>query len=134
MPLSSTAIKAVPTSYTVTGGTVITLGAQLDFDAALLYASADTDYRTRREMKFSFKMPKVSAGAPNGYTQQRSNFTLKCPKVLTNSKIVNNGGDVSLHWDVETTEAEKTAILDWFAQAFVDANVRAALIAGNPTA
>lgn len=134
MPIQNMVVKAVPTSYTVTGGTTITLGSMIDFAAAMLYAAADLDFRTRRTFKFDFKLPKVSKTAPNGYTQQRSTSTYIAPKVLANGKTTGQGFDLGLHWDVEATDAEKVAIMDSLTQMSLDPAWRAAVKAGSPNA
>lgn len=130
MSLSSISLKTAPT-LSVTGGTALAVATQAEMGSALLVPTADTDFRTRRQFKFSAKDPRVNVSSPSGYTQQRSGMALIFPRTLSNGKITNDGAEVSLHWDVNATDAEKNAHLDILAQMFIDPAVRAALKSGQ---
>lgn len=131
MPLSSVSLKTAPTSYTVTGGSALAVTPVFnDGDTVKLAATTDTDFRVRRVISHDHYEPKPSVKGPNGYTQERTRIFLAKPKLLANTKITTNYGQVILSWDVETTVAEKTEILDLLAQYLIDTNSRAAILAG----
>jgi len=81
-----------------------------------------TDHRTRSEVVATTKDPKVSASAPNGYTQARSNMLFKVPKLLANGLYTINTIQVSMSCDVETTQAEKQRLLGYAAQGATDSD------------
>lgn len=87
-----------------------------------LFASADTDLRTRREIVCSVKEPKVQAAAPNGYTQARGMATLKFPLELDNGNITINQLKIELAYDVETTQTEIDTYLSAGALVLSDAD------------
>lgn len=116
-----------PSGFSVTGGTALAVSTETDLQFARMVPTADTDFRTRRQIVLSMKDPKVNVGAPSGFSQQRSDTVGKFPLVLDNGKTTSNGFSVNLHFDVETTDAEKTHILDMLAQTVVSADWRAAV-------
>lgn len=73
----------------------------LDNGAALL---------SQETIDFTCRHPKVSSGAPSGYTQARNGVFHKMPKILANGKRTVNTGNIQLSVDVETTVAEKLAM------------------------
>lgn len=122
MPLKTAVVKTGAT-LAPTGGSDLTfadlgtIGSQV-----ALTVPADTDLRIRRTVVGSFKNPKANAGSPNGYTQARATLTFKKPKMLANGKITVNTIQVSMAYDWETTDAEKTELLDVAAQMCFDAD------------
>jgi len=113
-----------------TGATMApTGGSDLNFesrgnllDRNNLFVPADLDLRTRREISCVIKDPKVSASAPNGYTQARATATFKSPLELDNGNITVNTVQISMACDVETTDAEKDELLIIAAQMLTDAD------------
>lgn len=87
-----------------------------------LYCTADDDLRTRREVICTTKAPKVSASAPNGYTQQRAAANIKFPLELDNGNITINTLRIELSCDVETTSTEKDEYMSVGAQLLCDAD------------
>lgn len=120
MPLKTAVVKTGAT-HAPTGGSDLTFA---DFgtvgSAVALLVPADTDLRTRRTVTGSFKVPKVNASSPNGYTQARASLTYKKPKLLANGKITVNTIQVSISYDWEASDAEKTELLDVAAQMCYD--------------
>lgn len=132
MALSQVVIKSAPTSYTVTGGTIVPFTVLKNTgNETVLAATADTDVRIRRTIQHSIADPAPSAKGPNGFTQQKQRTLISAPKVLANTKITVNSFLGSLSWDVEATPAEKIWLLDQIVQYYSDTNVRAAILAGT---
>lgn len=130
--LSSIVLKTTPTSYTVTGGTALPLTDILFNGEVHKFApTADADLRTRRTYEFSHSDPKIAKGAPNGYSQERFKTLIKKPKILANLNSTVNTANLTFAVDVETTVAEKTALLDDIAQLCMDSNFRAAFTGAN---
>jgi hypothetical protein len=89
-----------------------------------LFATADTDLRTRREIVCSVVKPKIQASAPNGYTQARSNVVIKVPLELDNGAITVQQLKIELAVDVEATTTEKETLLSMGAQVLNDSDFR----------
>lgn len=87
-----------------------------------LYATGDADLRTRRQIVCSIKEPKVSAGAPNGYTQARRTMVFKSPLLLDNGNITVNTVRVEFSYDVETSNAEVVELKSIGAQMICDSD------------
>lgn len=106
----------------VTGGTATpftTLGQGLDRHEVFFDGS---DIRTRSSATFQVKAPKVSASAPNGYTQARCTATIRVPLALDNGNVTVNTLQISFASDVETTDAEKDTLLGIAAQVLSDSD------------
>lgn len=127
MALSSKSLNTGPT-LSSTGGTAV---AFTSFGSALsgliLGVAADTDQRIRRFIEVNVSRSRVQSGAPNGYTQSRTEIVLKKPKLLANSKYTTNTLRISLSVDPETTDTERNEMLDMGAQMFIDTDFRSAL-------
>lgn len=109
------------TTVSATGGTPLafsSLGSNGSINP--LYATDDTDVRTQRSIICGTKAPKISASAPNGYTQQRSSLTVKIPLVLDNGESTVNTIRIEMSSDVETTDAEKAELRNIAAQTLFD--------------
>jgi hypothetical protein len=87
-----------------------------------LFVPADTDLRTQRRIVCTAKWPKVQSSAPNGYTQARANAVIKIPLELDNGAITYNTIVIGFNTDVETSSAEKDAMLLLGAQVFTDSD------------
>lgn len=79
-----------------------------------------TDYLTQSRASFKTKSPKISASAPNGYTQKRNEVIFKTPLALDNGNSTVNTVSIVLSADVETTEAEIETMLEYAAQLLAD--------------
>jgi hypothetical protein len=101
------------TSFITKGGTLDSLKTILD-DGAEFIAASTIDYQV--------KDPKVSTGAPNGYTQARTSVKLQVPLALDNGNRTINTFTLSLSVDPETTDAEVDAMRVLAAQLIHDAD------------
>ena len=90
-----------------------------------IYATDDTDLRSRREIVFTTKEPKVSASAPAGYTQARAVAVFKSPLELDNGNSTVNTVRIEVAYDAETSTAEKTELMAMAAQICSDADFTA---------
>lgn len=68
------------------------------------------------------KPPVPNAGAPNGYTQQRTTIVLHSPKLLANGEYTTNSAKIEVSHDPETSAAEITALWEMIAHFAVDAD------------
>ncbi len=101
----------------VTGGTstsVLSKGSTLSKRSVILDDSSEYIDQTRIE--FSAQDPRVSTGAPNGYTQARSSFVMEVPLLLDNGKRTINTLTCKIAVDPETTDAEIAEMLSQGAQ------------------
>jgi hypothetical protein len=89
-----------------TSGSADTLSASGGVNEVKALFDGDTEFLTAKSMIFTTKEPKVSASAPNGYTQARRAVTLKFPLELDNDARTINTIRVELSVDVEATAAE----------------------------
>jgi hypothetical protein len=80
----------------------------------------------RLEVSFSVKEPKVSEGAPNGYTQARTVVMVKYPMVLDNGNLTVNTISINVATDIETSDAERDELLLLAAQIINNSDFRAA--------
>jgi hypothetical protein len=71
---------------------------------------------------FSFKDPKVSASAPNGYTQARTSVVMRSPLALDNGEYTVNTGRIELAVDHETTNSEVQTMLNCMGQLLCDSD------------
>lgn len=107
MPLSNASVLSGATYVTPTGGTALPFGSLgIRNNTNTLFATGDADLRTRRTVVCSVKEPKVSLGAPNGYTQARRTMVAKSPLTLDNGNVTVNTGRTEFSFDVETSAAE----------------------------
>lgn len=108
----------------VTGGTATTVIAK---DSPNNHRRVILDdgavFQLQKELDFSVKEAKVSASAPNGYTQARNALYLKEPFVLDNGSTTVCSGRIEIACDVELTEAERRAILERLCIAALDSDV-----------
>ena len=118
----STALILVDGTVATTGGTstgLISKGDTLEVSRNILDDAAEFLAETR--VDFSIKDPKVSAGAPNGYTQARSTAKISSPLVLDNGNNTVNTLEQKLSVDPETTDAEIQTMLVNGAQLLIAA-------------
>jgi len=106
-----------------TGGSALnfaTLGPRENGNT--LYATDDSDIRTRREIICKTVQASTNPDKPNGYTQSRSAVTLKVPLPLDNGTITVNTIRIEVSTDVETTELEKLALRQIALQVLSDSD------------
>jgi hypothetical protein len=110
-------------TVSASGGTALAFESKgMLLDKNTLFVSADTDLRTRREVDCLVKYPKIQASAPNGYTQARAIVTLKVPLSLDNGAVTVNTIQISMSYDVETSDTEKDDMLTLGAQILSDSD------------
>lgn len=122
MPLSTASILSGATMAPSGGSALDFASAGQSKGVNTLYATDDTDLRTRRSIVATTKDPKVSSSAPNGYTQARSTVVYKAPLVLDNGNVTVNTVRIEVSSDVETSTAEKTELLVIASQICNDAD------------
>lgn len=125
MSLQSFSLKETP-SVAVTGTDNVTVASRGNSltEGSLVYTS-DVDGKTRRSASLKVTPPRPSAGTPNGYTQARSIATLKYPLLLDNDATTVNTIQVSISYDIESSDAEIQALLDDAAQIIAHADLQA---------
>lgn len=95
----------------ITAGTAtasISKGNDLNIHTVVLDDSSE--FIDQTTMVFTAKDPKVSASAPNGYTQQRNTVKINVPLALDNLQRTVNTVTVIVACDPETTDAEKASM------------------------
>jgi len=127
MSLANASIVTAPTSIAASGGSALPFSSLGPVNAGqvVLAATADTDLRTRRLLKCTAKPPTVLSTAPNGYTQAKTETLYVKPKLLANGKITANTVQVTVKYDVETTQTEIQELLDVGAQICCDSDFTA---------
>lgn len=123
-------------TLTPTGGSdVVYTKTNEKADGSLVYKDlTQTDLRIQKKVEVKSSDAKTLATAPNGYTQQKNSVSFLQPKLLANGKFTTNGIDVSLHFDVETTEAERIQLLDAVAIFCTNVDSRKAMTLGSALA
>jgi hypothetical protein len=125
MSLSNASINSGATG-SFSGGSALAFESRgIEAGRNVLYATADTDLRTRREIDCSVSYPKVQATAPNGYTQARSTLVIKVPIELDNGNTTVNTFRIVLSTDVETSDTQIDEMLVLGAQTLLDADFAA---------
>lgn len=122
MSISSASVLKDGTVAT-TGGTATALlskGTSLTQHNCLLDDGAT--FALQSEVQFSIKEPKVSATAPNGYTQVRNVVFVKVPVVLDNGNSTVNTANITMAFDPEMTAAEKLSVRVYLAQLLTDSD------------
>lgn len=109
-------------SVAASGGTATSLiskGAANNPHRLVLDDGAEFSDLTK--FSFSVKEPKISLGAPNGYTQARNNLFIAKPLPLDNGGRTVNTFKGEFSWDIETTDAEKLELRVEAAQLIIAA-------------
>lgn len=113
----------VDATLTPSGGTATSLASLgntlLEHD---LFLDDGSEFIAQSGISCSIKTPKVSASAPNGYTQKRCTLLFKVPLALDNGNYTVNTVSINLAVDVETTSAEITSMLVSAAQFLTDSD------------
>lgn len=79
-----------------------------------------TQFGSRVEAEFTVKPPRVSASAPNGYTQARETVLIKSPLALDNGNTTINTISITMAADIELTDAENLTMRKYAAQILTD--------------
>jgi hypothetical protein len=94
----------------ITAGTATSLiskGNDLVSHSAILDDSSE--FIAQTGLSFTSKAPRVSTGAPNGYTQQRNALKINVPRTLANGNFTVDTWYVIQATDPETTAAQKAS-------------------------
>jgi len=122
MSLSNASVLSGAT-ITPSGGTALAFeGTGIRGNSHTLVASADTNLLTRRSIVCTVKEPRVSPGAPNGYTQARATAVFKSPLVLDNGNTTVNTVRIEVSYDSESTAAEVDELLVVASQILSDSD------------
>lgn len=122
MSLSNASIP-IGATYAPTGGSatsLVSLGSTSEQNK--LFIDDGAGLILRKTCLASSKAPVPNAGAPNGYTQQRSTIVFHLPKLLANGKYTTNTVRAEIAYDPETTEAEVDFMKEIFAHLGADAD------------
>jgi hypothetical protein len=116
MPIDTGAILVGGTTST-TGGTSTPFTIKGDSNGEKSVILDDgTTYIDSSRINFTVKDPVANAGAPNGYTQQRSSVRVVVPFLLDNGNYTSSTISIGIAYDVELTDAEKDALMELGAQ------------------
>jgi len=127
MSLSNASVSSGATIAPTGGSALPFAGSGARGDTHQIFATADTDLRTRRAIVCTVRDPKVLATAPNGYTQARCAFTLKSPLTLDNGNVTVNTVRIEFSYDPETTHTEIEELRILAAQICSDADFESAV-------
>jgi hypothetical protein len=122
MSLSNAIVKTGSTIATTGGSDLTFTPFGVSGNTAKIGVPADTDFRLRRMIDFKVNQPLLNPTSPNGYTQAKASALFTKPKLLANGKYTKNTIQISIFYDPETTDAEKTELLDVAAQMCFDAD------------
>jgi hypothetical protein len=119
--MSLTASVLVDGTVATTGGTATSFKSQgSDKSSHELVLDDSAEFEALTFLDCSIKKPKVSATAPNGYTQRRCTMLLKVPLALDNGSVTINTVKIEIATDVEMTAAEKLSMRVLAAQLIHD--------------
>jgi len=108
----------------VTTGGVATTGLTKGISPQKLSVILDdsSEFTAQTQLDFSVKDPRVSTGAPNGYTQAVSQVKILVPLALDNLGRTVNTVTVKLSVDHETSAAEIASLKILAAQVIADSD------------
>lgn len=110
-------------SYSPAGGSatsMVSLGKTSDSNK--LFIDDSSDLILRKTALATSKAPQPNAGAPNGYTQQRSTIVFHVPMLLANGKYTTNSVKIEVAFDPEADAAERAYLRELIAHCGVDAD------------
>lgn len=111
-------------TVSASGGTATTLlskGENGETHKVLLNDGAA--FVSQKTIDFSVKEPRVSSGAPSGYTQARNVVLVKFPKILADGSRTVNTARIEFATDINTTDAERLTMRSLAAQLLVDSDI-----------
>jgi len=107
----SAASVTVGATFAPTGGSATSLLQKSDDGNSVQTILDDGSILlSQKQVDFSTQAPKVSTGAPNGYTQARNTVVIKVPLTLDNGNRTVNTIRIELASDIETTDAERDTL------------------------
>lgn len=122
MSLSSASVP-VGASYSPTGGSAtsfVSLGQTEGQNK--LFLDDGSSLILRKTCLATSKAPVPNAGAPNGYTQQRTAIVFHRPILLANGNYTTNTVRIEVAYDPETSSAERDALWEQLAHVAADAD------------
>lgn len=110
-------------TVSATGGTATTLKSKGGTNNELtVFLDDGSDFFDQKTVQFTVREPKVSASAPNGYTQARNKVRVMVPLALDNGNVTINTMEIHLNCDPETTDAEISTMLSLGGQLCTDSD------------
>lgn len=103
-----------------TGGTATSMISKDTDGGHNVILDEGVEFNAQTKLSFSSKDPKVSASAPNGYTQHRTTVKILEPLLLDNGNYTMNSVTVTFGVDHETTDAEILSLRVLAAQIIHD--------------
>lgn len=121
---------AISSASVLKDGTVSTTGGTATSLASLgntlgqhnCYFDDGSEFLAQSNIDFTVKAPKVSATAPNGYTQARNTVLIKVPLALDNGSVTVNTVRIDFASDIEMTDAERLTMRVYAAQILSDSD------------
>lgn len=127
MSLSNASVSSGATVAPTGGSALAFSGSGPRGNSHVIFATADTDLRTRRTITTVVREPRILASAPNGYSQARTQFTFKSPLTLDNGLVTVNKVTIEFSSDPETSQAELEEMRVIAAQICSDADFESAV-------
>lgn len=121
MSIQSASVNVDGTVAT-TGGTATSFLTKNVGNPLEMILDDSSEFVSQTRIEFSTKDPKVSTGAPNGYTQARSKVKLYVPLLLDNGEYTINTVTIEFAVDHETTVSEINSMRVLAAQFIHDSD------------
>lgn len=122
MSLSNASIP-IGASYAPSGGSATAFASMGQTPGSnQLFIDDGADLILRKTCLASSKTPVPNAGAPNGYTQQRSSIVFHIPMLLDNGKYTTNTVRIEVAFDPEADSGERALLRELIAHVGVDAD------------
>lgn len=115
----------VGATFTPSGGTATTLLDMGASDKTIVLLDDGSDFLVQTTMNFDTKAPKVSVGAPNGYTQARNSVLVQVPRILANGNRTVDTIRIEVSCDPETDDTEKGSMRELGAHVLLDSDFAA---------
>lgn len=122
MPISSASVP-IGATYSPSGGTAtsfVSLGQNEGRNKVFLDDAATL--LLRKTMVATSKQPVANAGAPNGFTQQRSTVVFHVPITLANGNTTVNSAKIEVAYDPETSDADRDLLWEMLGHISIDAD------------
>jgi hypothetical protein len=122
MSLSNASVP-IGASYAPTGGSATSLASLGSTEGTnKLYVDDGSNLILRKTCLATSKAPVPNAGAPNGYTQQRSTIVFHVPMLLDNGSYTTNSVKIEIAFDPEADANERAYLRELVAHCGVDAD------------
>lgn len=124
MTLAASTINVGGTSSVTGGSSTGLLYRGGDINQGKYILDDGSEFLAITKVNFSVLEPKVNSGAPNGYTQGRNFLSYIEPLALDNGNLTHNSFRGEFAFDVETTDAEKDAMIENVVQLIYGSALR----------